>query len=875
MTVTIFLPLSKFKLLFSLIIFHLFLLFHLPILSTIMSIGTKPTTRKRKYKPRNPPGPDQAEINWKEEELQTLTQDLGFRSDWGVQFPAPKSTTLDTPPRYMALYADFFREGNFRLLMSKFVEVLTGYGLHISQISALGLPRVTHFEFICRANRVDPTFDKFNVFYFVSYTGGFYSFNSCTSDVKPCSSHPPKSLHDWKQKFFYIRRRVIPMDMHYRAESEWAPCVNISLDFTEQEWYKVLTRKVSPIIQLEERALVAAGMSMLWASPNPRGFPIYGYQGKAGYSLMNVFDPKAVGAMVVAILPEGRPLSLDQIRNNFLHPTPESMAAYANAVLGEDDEDDIDVGSVPTREEVIVLSSEGSDGSHEGLIHRSTRAGPPQWTANEPVIDDRKGDKTEEKKAKEPVLENPRKRPSNSSFLDYAVVSDTLSGLDTEVKRSERDPDDDATLTEIMKKKKKALREKKKELDAQADTATEPSESEIDLGVFSAKAGNLLEKMYKSAGSLGPKPGKGVHKIDISKITPPTSPPSKPLDLSPPHPDIRGKGKEDEVEQVRKVVEDVVAGAGGGEDNVEGVEANVESSEATPQQGTIYTKRVAGSGGGVASGTRKSPELTHIQSGSWGTQNPACDDLPHAPRWNLTQGSRMNDIANCRELYSLSLPQLKGCFGKNATGWTSWIIIFMPWQLMGEDTMEFEAAKRELAEKGRSLMLRKRVCYGGFLMRKRSLPKRNSSMPTNRRSGRLPVVESKASKILAEETTVDCKWLLARAVPLISERITKSDELARYMYELGEAAYNSGRKDGYAEGRATTLSNEKDYHFELYKQDCTAAYTATHREYEFIEFGIVKAVEKLSRKTNAIEVLKKALGDQDPEGGDAGPSHQG
>ncbi|KAL9996638.1 hypothetical protein Hdeb2414_s0683g00935081 [Helianthus debilis subsp. tardiflorus] len=94
------------------------------------------------------------------------------------------------------------------------------------------------------------------------------------------------------------------------------------------------------------------------------------------------------------------------------------------------------------------------------------------------------------------------------------------------------------------------------------------------------------------------------------------------------------------------------------------------------------------------------------------------------------------------------------------------------------------------------------------------------------------------------------------------------------MFELGQAAYNSGRKDGYGEGRAAAASNEKDYHFELYKQDYTTSYTAKRQEYEFIEFGIVKAVEKLSRKTNSIEVLKKALGDQGTEGGDAGPSRQ-
>ncbi|MFS7953339.1 hypothetical protein Hanom_Chr07g00617351 [Helianthus anomalus] len=153
----------------------------------------------------------------------------------------------------MTLYAEFFREGNFRLPMSKFIrEVLTNYWLHISQINALGLPRLTRFEFIFRANRVEPTFEKFNVFYFVTYTGGFYSFNSRTGGVKPCSRDPPKSLHDWKQKFFYIRRGVIPIDMRYRSESEGVPRVNVLIYHTKQEWYTTLTRKVTSIIQPEE-----------------------------------------------------------------------------------------------------------------------------------------------------------------------------------------------------------------------------------------------------------------------------------------------------------------------------------------------------------------------------------------------------------------------------------------------------------------------------------------------------------------------------------------------------------------------------------------------------------------------------------------------
>ncbi|KAM0043415.1 hypothetical protein Hdeb2414_s0010g00341021 [Helianthus debilis subsp. tardiflorus] len=514
-------------------------------------------------------------------------------------------------------------------------------------------------------------------------------------------------------------------------------------------------------------------------------------------------------------------------------------------------------------------------------------------------------DKTEGKKDDEPTAKAPRKRPSNSSFLDYVVVSDTMSGLDAGDKCAERDPVDDATLKEIMKKKK-VLEDKKKELDEQAaatlaakksklkkKTHPAPSESEIDLGVFSAKQGNLLEKIYAASGSQGSKfiiyvscslpfflpfdyhvclvagvkSSKGTQKVDISQITPPTSPPSRAFDLSPPH----------------QVGEGGVAGATGGDGRGGGVDTEAESSEATPRH-TIYTKRVRGFGEGGASGTRHSPEYEHVQAERLFQKGRHRIDLLDE---DIHVG--VNFFATSQE-------------------------IAREWQLIGEDTLEFEAAKNALAEerekfnfenKGLSwrvadaeekLSKEKQFnankleyiqCIAKLEKTKKSEEAEQERVTHQKREQEYiqciakleklaaeKVAETKAAEILAEEVTADCKWLPARAVPLISERIAKSDELAKYMFELGQAAYNSGRKDDYGEGRVAVTNNEKDYHFELYKQDCTAAYTAKRQEYEFIEFGIIKAVKKLSRKANAIEVLKKALGDQGTDGGDAGPSHR-
>ncbi|KAJ0692917.1 hypothetical protein HanPI659440_Chr15g0591321 [Helianthus annuus] len=560
---------------------------------------------------------------------------------------------------------------------------------------------------------------------------------------------------------------------------------------------------------------------------------------------MNVFDPKAGGAMVVAALHEGRSLWVDQIRDKFMHPSSESMATYANAVLGDDGEDETGVDLAHTREEPILLSSEESAGSYQDLTHRSMRAGPQRGAAHEPAV---KGVVT-------PVV-------------------DLQAGV--------------AEQMETRKKRKEERTEGKTAEEPVADhleSTTAPSESEIDLGVFSKKTGNRLEKIiqvffctmrcdlfhcmyfescptsfdclcFVTASSKSARSGP---KIGISKITPPASPPSKPLDLSPPRPDPKGKGKEDDVEvdQSERVVENVAAGTGRANVHAESVETEWESSEATPP-GTVYTKRVRGSRGSGASAAGRARNFNELKE------------------------------------------------------------IMREWQAIEEDTMEFEAAKREFATEREAFNSEKkgllwRVADGEEKLDKekqfnadRQKEWKAACDRTNRelKAARDEIVrlkgektkqsdeheravtsyqksekeyehqivnlekvvaektaESKPSEILAEEISAECKWILARGVPLIADRILKSNELAKYMFKLGESAFDSGRKEGYGEGRAAAAANEKVDHFELYKVDYSTHYAAKRQEYKFLEFAIVRAVEKLSRKGAAMETLKKALGD--------------
>ncbi|KAM0048396.1 hypothetical protein Hdeb2414_s0008g00274001 [Helianthus debilis subsp. tardiflorus] len=129
--------------------------------------------------------------------------------------------------------------------------------------------------------------------------------------------------------------------------------------------------------------------------------------------------------------------------------------------------------------------------------------------------------------------------------------------------------------------------------------------------------------------------------------------------------------------------------------------------------------------------------------------------------------------------------------------------------------------------------------------------------------------ECRASELLAEEASADNRWLLSRGVPLLADRIVQSSELARYMFELGRAGYNSGRKFGYAEGRFAASSNEKDYNFELYKEDCDDAYAEKRKEFSMLDFAVVRAAGKLAHKSNGVALLKKALG-EDGDGGAGG-----
>ncbi|KAM0023947.1 hypothetical protein Hdeb2414_s0022g00610131 [Helianthus debilis subsp. tardiflorus] len=329
-----------------------------------------------------------------------------------------------------------------------------------SQINLVGMLRITHFEFICPAHHLIPSAYMFNVFYYVSCPVSFYSFNSRTANVLPCSKDPPpKSLHDWKHKFFYIRRGVIPINMHYHHREEGIPKLLV-VSYADEQSYKTLTKQPTAMLQLDEKALVAAGMSMLWAPTNPRG----------AYGFINALDPKVGGEMVTRLFPERVLPWLEQIKDYFDHPTEESLSANvanptcAHPLVYVKPE----AMKSPTRGGTILLSSKESTASYD-LIHRSrtTRIGPnvKPPRGSEAAVHMEPATMDPEVIVDEPVRERPEvqtqlgvqtgKHSSRLRYLDYVVVSDTIYGLDVGIRSTtEEVKEDQATITQIMEKDK-------------------------------------------------------------------------------------------------------------------------------------------------------------------------------------------------------------------------------------------------------------------------------------------------------------------------------------------------------------------------------------------------------------------------------------
>ncbi|KAJ0596197.1 hypothetical protein HanRHA438_Chr04g0164731 [Helianthus annuus] len=166
-----------------------------------MSTGDHPDDSVEEMSASLPP------LKWSRKILDGLIKNFKFPKSWGVIYPEEGQTAAQAPACYITIFWDYFTDGNFRLLVTRFVlDILGYYKFHISQLNPMGMVRIRHFEFLCRSMHIKPTVDRFRVFYQLHCSQGFYSFAQRPTAQKILLS-PPKSFHEWKHKFFLHQDR--------------------------------------------------------------------------------------------------------------------------------------------------------------------------------------------------------------------------------------------------------------------------------------------------------------------------------------------------------------------------------------------------------------------------------------------------------------------------------------------------------------------------------------------------------------------------------------------------------------------------------------------------------------------------------------------
>ncbi|KAJ0502242.1 hypothetical protein HanRHA438_Chr11g0512921 [Helianthus annuus] len=303
-------------------------------------------------------------LRWDLGLFEQIVRSFRFPPEWDARYPAQGQTAADAPPGYITLYEDFFLQGNFRLPATNFLgSILSYYNFHISQMSPPGMVRVRHFEFLCRSHGIEPSVDKFRAFYQLQRTMGFFSFAS-RGAAKKILLNPPKSFHDWKPKFFFIREEVLPIAMPFREWTEVIPKEDLPIPKTAR-WYQQLTP--TPNRVFGESVLVAAKMSDQW-SPSSKEVPVLKIGDQEAQLYQAAFSTFG-GSMGVRSVRDDEESWYDQIKGNFMFPAADAFASPPTATEGAQYPKPRPLRSVTLAgKETFYLSSEESVGSSNGEL---------------------------------------------------------------------------------------------------------------------------------------------------------------------------------------------------------------------------------------------------------------------------------------------------------------------------------------------------------------------------------------------------------------------------------------------------------------------------------------------------------------------------
>ncbi|KAJ0882873.1 hypothetical protein HanPSC8_Chr10g0414711 [Helianthus annuus] len=244
-------------------------------------------------------------LKWSKSYFDNLMTSIQMAEEWGATYPQEGDTGADAPAGYITLWAEFFNDGNLRLLVRVFVtEVLEYYHLHISQLSPFWMFRIRNFEYTFRAHGSDVTVENFR---------RFYQLTLMT---------PPKGLTQWKRKFFYVKACAVHANMTFR---------NVNVGITGEDIPVATAKTVDWFSRLRPIELKKLDNNQLWVlrmmltRPDRKARPVV-REKSVDAPLWRMFEPDFEGKVELISCGEREGFNLE-IVGNFRVPTRDMLNA--------------------------------------------------------------------------------------------------------------------------------------------------------------------------------------------------------------------------------------------------------------------------------------------------------------------------------------------------------------------------------------------------------------------------------------------------------------------------------------------------------------------------------------------------------------------
>ncbi|KAJ0818583.1 hypothetical protein HanPI659440_Chr00c01g0704151 [Helianthus annuus] len=149
-------------------------------------------------------------------QLDKFVREYRIPLDLHPVLPSKDETIYPSRQGKFPFYTRVCNFANYRVPFSRFlIRVLQFVRVHICQVNPFGLSRVNHFEISCRAQNQRPDLDVFRYFYEFIYAGDWYTFAHRKGIPSP-SGDERSSLKNWKDNFFWLDYRCLPVEMVWR-----------------------------------------------------------------------------------------------------------------------------------------------------------------------------------------------------------------------------------------------------------------------------------------------------------------------------------------------------------------------------------------------------------------------------------------------------------------------------------------------------------------------------------------------------------------------------------------------------------------------------------------------------------------------------------